>query len=164
MPAANLMSYAFYTRRARHCEAPASLTKGVIAESNYIRDENASMYFIRCLEAAYALPGVVRRLSRSSSSYATLVISNLGDPWRGSTLRGSQGLIEAGQLRLQSVRAFSPIRSGTNAAIVVGAYGECGALGLSYNASCWDAGAAEAFLNLYLRQLAISAETNLNSI
>lgn len=162
LPAANLMSYAFYTRRAWHCGHVESLTESVVAESNFIRDENASMYFIRCLETAGALPGVVQRLSSGSSCYATLVISNLGEPWRGSNLRRPDGLIEIGLLRLQSVRAFSPIRSGTNAAIVVCTYGGQATVGLSYNQTCWDHAAAEEFLNTYLRQLAISAGTNLN--
>ncbi len=163
LPAANVMAYAFYTRRASHCEDVDALTEGVIAESNYIRNENASMYFIRCLEVAHAMPGAIPRLSNASHCYATMVLSNLGDAWRFAQLRRRDGMVEAGELRLLSVRPYSPIRSGTHAAIVVCQYGQQATLGLSFNASRWDQDAGRGFLRLYQRQLEISAGSNLNS-
>lgn len=148
LPAANVMAYSFYTRRAADCRDPQALLAGVIGESAFIRDQNASMYFVRCLQVASRLPGGVRLMSSAEGCYATLLLSNAGASWRmpPAPLTRAGGRVVAGNLTVLDVRGYSPLRPGTRAGIVLTTYDQQLGLGLRFDPRHWNQSAAEAFL------------------
>jgi hypothetical protein len=159
IPAANVMSYSFLTRRMRDCDSPDELLRGVQMETEFIRDRNASLYFIRSLDVARRIPGGIRSVAQSRGCFATLLVSNLGDPTRRFTasFERREGKLTIGDLRLEWISADPPLRPLTRAGIVVCTYPDQLSIGLRYDAHDLSPDDGHGFMNGFVRQLEYSA-------
>ncbi|MEQ8835394.1 MAG: hypothetical protein RID07_01165, partial [Lacipirellulaceae bacterium] len=103
LPAANVLGYAFLTRDIADCEHSDELLQNVQAEMAFIRETNASLYFLRCLNVAARVPGGMAGIGRSRGCFSTSLLSNLGDPskYLSRELPRDRGRIKAGDLVLE---------------------------------------------------------------
>ena len=124
MPAANIMSYSFLTRRMDQCEAADELLESVQLETRVIRKYRLSLYFIGVLAFANRLKWLMSLSLRSKQCFATAVLTNLGDPTRRFLARfpRTDGLIHVGNLILKDITGIPPIRPMTRAAFSITTY------------------------------------------
>ncbi len=127
MPAANKMSYAFLTRRARDLKDPKVLLEGIRLETKAIKEWSLGLYFIAGLSVVQMVPGLCRRLARGKRCFATTVLSNLGDFGRhlGTAFPKDQGRVVAGNIRLDGCWIVPPVRPMTRAAMLALTYANC---------------------------------------
>ncbi len=126
MPAANLVSLSFLTRRAEECRRPRRLLAGIHSETSSIKRIRRGLYFIRVIEATLALCGKIPRLLVGRRCRATVVFSNMGDigHWFSKTFPCRGGRIVVGNLMLEGITAAPPIRPNTTAAVLVYSYAQ----------------------------------------
>jgi hypothetical protein len=119
-PAANIMSFAFLTRRSDRCQDSRALHKSVHTETEAIRRGRLSAYFLGSLATALSA-GVLDKLLASRICFSTVVLSNFGVPARRFVTefpRASDGLI-VGNTVFCGLTGVPPTRPGTRAAFAV---------------------------------------------
>ncbi len=124
MPAANVLTFSFVTRRAVDCQNTSALCAGLTAEMALIQRERLGTAFLHAMAGLRLVPGALSLITRSTSCQATAVLSNVGDPTRRfqARLPREQGRLMVGDLRLESITAAPPLRRGTRAAFLISAY------------------------------------------
>ncbi|HEX4142350.1 MAG TPA: hypothetical protein VHY91_02275 [Pirellulales bacterium] len=119
-PAANIMSFAFLTRRSDDCQDSRVLLPSIHAETEAIRRGRLSAYFLGSLATALAA-GVLDKLLASRFCFSSVVLSNFGVPTRrfiAEFPRTADGLI-VGNTVFCGVTGVPPTRPGTRAAFAV---------------------------------------------
>jgi len=154
-PAANILGYAFLTRTIEECRDSPELLSSVQGEMAFIRDTNASLYFLRCLRVASLLPGGIAGIGRSHGCFATSMLSNIGDPTRyfSPALPRSAGKLISGGLQLEGLIAFPPLRSGTHFGAVLTTYAGRISIGLHYDPRYFNEPDAADFGNRFLTMI-----------
>ena len=155
LPAANVLGYAFLTRDIADCKHSEELLENVQAEMAFIRETNASLYFLRCLDVAARVPGGIAGIGRSRGCFSTSLLSNIGDPAKYLTrsLPRQKGKIAVGELVLEDMVAYPPLRAETRAGVVLNTYGNRLSLGLACDARYFSASSAEEFGQRFLAML-----------
>jgi hypothetical protein len=158
MPAANRMSYSFLSRSLADLKDEDALLAGIRGETEYIRTENASMYFIRSLQVAERIPGGMSSVANANQCQSTALLSNLGDPTLLFVIPFNRiaGKIAVGNLVLERLRPRSPLRPLTHLGIVVSTYANQLLIGTAFDQQLSQSQVA-AFLDMYrnrLRQIA----------
>lgn len=155
VPAANIMSYSFLDRRETDIVDSTKLLQGVKDETTFIRTENASLYFIRSLNIANWIPFGIGQVSQANRCFATLVISNLGDPTRffEYPFERCSGKLKTGKLVLDAIRATPPLRPLTRLGIVVTEYANELRLGTQFDSSVIATSQSAKFLDLLRSEL-----------
>jgi len=135
-PVANLVGYGFLARSAGEIEAKQSLIKGIGRDMAFIRDNDASLIFMRGLAVASWVPGLVPALLRSQACFATAVASNLGGLGRGmpARLRRPDGKLVFGGAVVDDITGFTPVRPGTALGILASQYAGTLTLGINVDA------------------------------
>ena len=135
MPAANRMSYSFLSRSESDLASTDDLLDGIRGETEYIRSQNASLYFIRSLQVAHRIPGGMRRVVDAGQCLSTALLSNLGDPTLmfGVPFSRQAGKISVGNLILERIRARPPLRPLTHIGLVVNTYANQLSIGIAYD-------------------------------
>jgi hypothetical protein len=125
MPAANRMGYAFLTRSCSEVKDVDALLPSLHREMAKIRQEALPERFLSKIGILNAIPGALSWVLGQPQSYATAVLSNVGDPSRRfqARFRRDQGKIVAGNLQLVGFSAMTPIRRQTRASLFVNSYG-----------------------------------------
>ena len=154
-PAANIMSYAFLTRRAPQLEDQAKLLGGIRQETESIRDTNAALCFLGVLGLASRVPGAMKFVSDLRACFATAVLSMLGDPTRGFFARFPRcdGRLVVGNLVLDGIAAWPPVRPHTAAGLVVSTYADRLTIALKRDRQTLSGADATKFLDLYKARL-----------
>jgi hypothetical protein len=119
-PAANIMSFAFLTRRSDCCDDVEALRKNVHAETEAIRRYRLSAYFLGSLAMALAA-GVLDKFLASRLCFSSAVLSNFGVPTRRFVAefpRTDEGIV-VGNTVLCGLTGVPPTRPGTRAAFAV---------------------------------------------
>lgn len=155
LPATNVLGYAFLTRDIADCVHSADLLENVQVEMAFIRETNASLYFLRCLDVAARIPGGITGIGRSRGCFSTSLLSNLGDPSKYLTraLPRQSGKIAVGELVLERIVAYPPLRAETRAGIVLNIYGNRLTLGLVCDACYLSESSAQEFAQRFLQML-----------
>ena len=158
-PAANIMSYAFVARKLGDCDRSGKLLSGIRAQTDYIRTHDASLFFIRGLHLANLMPWTWRELPSSNRCFATAVLSNIADPTRlfTASFPRRNGRLVAGNLALESIVAWSPLRPMTHTGIVVSTYANRLSLGLNCPAHVLSRDDASRLLDSYVAHLQTTA-------
>jgi hypothetical protein len=157
-PTANIMSFAFLTRRANCCESAAALMPALHAEAEAIRRDRLSVFFLGSLAAALSA-GVLDKLLASKICFSTVVLSNLGLPSRRFVAQfpqTSQGLI-VGNTIFRSLTAVPPLRPGTRAAFAIISSADDLTLTLKCDPQYFEPIDAARLLDEYVNQLAATA-------
>ncbi len=114
------MSFAFLTRRFGDCESTSALLPGLRAETEVIRRDRLSVFFLGSLAAALAA-GMLDKLLASKICFSTAVVSNFGLPTRRFVAQfpqTAQGLT-VGNTVFRGLLGVPPLRPGTRAAFAV---------------------------------------------
>ncbi|MBN2295467.1 MAG: hypothetical protein JXM70_23760 [Pirellulales bacterium] len=126
MPAANMVSMCFLTRKTGECEYSEQLMRGIHRETFTIKRIRRGLYFIRVIEAGLALCGKMPDSLVGRRCRATAVLSNLGDIGHrlADTFPCRRGRIVAGNLMLEGIMLAPPIRPNTTTALAVCSYAD----------------------------------------
>ena len=158
-PSANIMSFAFLTRRSDRCQDSRALIKSVHTETEAIRRGRLSAYFLGSLAIALSA-GVLDKLLASRFCFSTVVLSNFGVPSRRFVARFPQtdeGLV-VGNTVFLGLTGVPPTRPGTRAAFAVAS----GAHDLTISLKCdprhFGPIDAAGLLGEYVNQVAATAK------
>lgn len=113
MSAANVVSTVYLDRQPQDCLDPSALLQGIRDEMQLIKDKELGLIFVLSLAAAGTIPGGIGRLSRGQDCLATAVFTNLMRPIDHWALPRSQGLLTAGNLTIESLDIYAPLRRRT---------------------------------------------------
>ena len=155
MPSANVMAFAFVTRRADRCDNPESLLQSIHEETEAVRRGQLSRYFIGGL-AAVQSAGALDWLLRRPICFSTAVLTNLGDPTRRFVARfprSAAGLV-VGNLVFRGLAGGPPLRPLTRAAFSIFNSAKTLSVSLKSDPHNFSPGDMRRLLDRYLEQLA----------
>lgn len=153
IPGANVVSMCFLDRAPAELEDARRLLGGIVRETSYLKDHYMGYALILVTKLAGRIKGGVRwlltpRLLWRCSS--TAVLSNLGDPLRGSRLeRNARGEIVAGGLTLTQLELLPPVRPGTALAVGVVTYAGKTSMTFHFDATRLTSPDAEALVGSF---------------
>jgi hypothetical protein len=121
MPAANMTSYNFVTRRMADCRDHLRLVKSIRDETARIKHEQRGKLFIDSIMLCNYVPGLLPWLCNANRCFATVTVSNMGDPTRRflATFPRSNGKLVCGNIVLERMLGVSPMRPKTRASISI---------------------------------------------
>ncbi len=155
MPAANMIGYAFLTHQAAECDDPPVLLSSLTHEMKAVTRWGLGAFFVRAIDCADRIPGLLWACSRMSRRFSTLVFSNGGEIVRRSRARfpTENGRVVAGNLVLRNVYGAPPVRPGTRLAIGVIEYDQQMTFVARYDRKHFTGASAVDFLNMFGEQL-----------
>lgn len=158
MPAANLLGFAFVTRRADQCRAPRELLASISEETEAVRRGQLSRYFIGGL-AAVQSAGLLRRVLDSSLCFSTVILTNLGDPTRRFVARfpRDDGGLVVGNLLFDRIEGVPPLRPRTRAAFSLFNSARTLAISLKCDPHLFAPADTQKLMDQFLAQLADTA-------
>lgn len=128
MPAANVLSFAFVTRKPKQMRDRTALLRSIQRQTTAIKRWRIGLYFVGGLEIACKSRGIVDWFLRRQWSFATAVFSNVGPVFSQWPHAQDDGRAQCGGLRLEGISGTAPLRRGTRLAVVALTY--AGRLGL----------------------------------
>jgi hypothetical protein len=163
LPAANVLSFMFLTRRARDCDADREddLLKSIHSESDLIVHGDSRVMFTYIIRQMLKVPGLVRALLRVPICQATAILSNVGDVRRSFRARFplKQGRCVAGSVRLEALLGASPIRPKTRIAVALGTYAGLLFVNMQCDRRYFAPHEAERLADLFAERIRRRAET-----
>jgi len=124
LPAANVLSFLFMTRRARDCDREDELLSFIHRETESVIQGEDRLIFTFAVRLLLKIPGLLAGLLRVPACQATAILANVGDIRRQFRARFplKQGRCIAGNVRLKALRGVAPIRHKTRVAVSLGTY------------------------------------------
>jgi hypothetical protein len=122
IPASNKLGFAFVTANKRALQDRVGLLKAVHQQTDEIKKLKLALYFLGGLSAASNFRGVVSWLLHSNKTFATIVLSNVGQLFTQSPLPRDRGRLVCGGAVLERVTGVPPTRPNTRAAIAINQY------------------------------------------
>jgi hypothetical protein len=119
MPASNSLGFTFLTRRARDCDDETRLFDGIRRETEAIKRRRLGLYFLGGLAVGARLGGLMPWILRRDRSFATAVLSNLGNVFSHTPLPRQDRRLVCGRAVLDHVRGVPPVRHLTRASLAV---------------------------------------------
>jgi len=163
LPAANVLGYAFLTRRESECDLSQSFLLGLASDMRAVSKWGLGAMFLGAVRAIDRIPGGLFAVTRLSRSFSTVVLSNVGDPtrrFRAVFPRDERQRLIAGDLALESITTAPPVRPGTRVAIAVTTYRDRIAFGAQYEHSHLTVEQARRFLDLYVSRVEESSQNS----
>ena len=159
-PAANIMSFAFLTRRARACERPEALLASIRDETVRIKRDKLSLYFLLTI-GGVMLAGALPRVVKRKTCFSTAVLSNFSYPTRRFATRFPRAgeHVVAGNLTLESIAVVPPLRPRTHAAFGVISTADSLSITCKWDSHVLARGDAQRLLHDYHAQLQATAAT-----
>ena len=108
MPAANVLSFTFLSRKAADCRDGDRLLASIREETTVIKQQRLGLYFVGGMALARRAPRLAAWLMRRNRSFATVVLSNLGRVSGRTGLPRQQGRLVCGNLLLEAVAGSRP--------------------------------------------------------
>lgn len=125
IPAANILSYVFLTKKKAACRRSRELLTEIHNEMQIIKDWQVGFMFLDALRFFNALPGGLRFMTGGKKCLASLVFSNIGtvekffdDDFAHTGDEVGRGILQCGNLRLDRADAYAPCRRRTNLSVV----------------------------------------------
>jgi hypothetical protein len=122
MPAANVFSFAFLTRRVRDCENRESLLASIRDEMAMIKRNRLGLYFEAGLRMFSAWPPLLAWSLKRKWTFATAIFSNLGTGLDNVPLPLRGGRRACGDLVFEGGSGAAPLRPGTRVSFAVHTY------------------------------------------
>ncbi len=164
MPAANLLSFMFLTRRARDCDGAREekLLKFIHGESEFVVQGDSRLMFTYGVRLLLNFPGLLRGLLRVPICQATAILSNVGDVRRAFRARFplKQGRCVAGNVRLEALLGASPIRHKTRIAVALGTYAGALFVNMQCDRRFFTPDEAEQLADLFAEQIRRRAQSD----
>ncbi len=160
-PAANILSFAFLTRRRAACDRPDALLASIRDETARIKRDKLSLYFLLTV-GGVLLAGALPRILKSKTCFSTAVLSNFSYPVRRFATRfPRQGEhLMAGNLLLESIAVVPPPRPLTHATFGVVSTSDSLSITCKWDPHVLSRADAQRLLSDYIAQLQISAASS----
>lgn len=117
LSAANIVAMINLDRRPRRWHNHRRMLRVLHGEMAAVKWARLGLTFIRAIQVTHYVLGNLQLLLSADKCQATCVLSNLGDPWRGSSLAGPDGRVVAGDVTIKQIEMLPPIRPLTSVAI-----------------------------------------------
>ena len=155
MPAANMTSYTFITRRSQACEDFDHLLRSVRDETARIKHGRLGTTFIDAITLAERAPQVLKYLLARDRCISSVILSNIGEPSRRFTARlpRSKGKVICGNLVLEGISGVPPMRKRSHATWAVFTYAREMTISLRCDPYRFTAEQTEALLDIYMQRL-----------
>ncbi len=159
MPAANLTSYTFLSRKAGRWGSPDELLATIQAETARIKSHRLGTKFMSAVNWLSRRSNLLPYVASRNICLATAVLSNAGDPSRRFTAKFHRdaGRIVCGNLTLESITGVPPLRPKTHATFSISQYTRRLTVSLRCDPSCFAMKDTAALLELYIERLRRSA-------
>ncbi|MCA9034282.1 MAG: hypothetical protein KDA91_04075 [Planctomycetaceae bacterium] len=159
MPAANLVSYAFVTRRASECRDPNQLIASIHEQTGDLLFMREGIVALKCLRFFRSVPLGMKMFLELKSCFCTVVLANVGTIRRRFEGRfpTEDGLWKAGNVRITSINGAAPVRRNTHVAVSIGDYGGMLRINLRADNHVMTPEQASQFLSEYVGRLTVVA-------
>jgi hypothetical protein len=156
MPAANVFSFAFLTRRGGDCQRRGDFLQSVHAEMNLIKSQKRGLYYEAGMRLLCFWPSLLRRSLARQWPFATAIFTNLGSGFEHVPLPWHEGRRVAGDLVLEAGYGAGPIRPDTRVSVAVHTYAGRMSIALRCDSRVFGLPQQHAILQAYLDQLQIT--------
>jgi NRPS condensation-like uncharacterized protein len=155
MPAANVVSYMFLTRRAGDCQKPDELLADIHRQTSTIVNQQQGRFLAIGLKYVLKIPGMLWGLLRMNRCYTSVILTNVGDIRRQFTARFplKQARCVAGNVTLDVLTGAVPVRPNTRLSTSVGTYGGNLYINMHCDPHSFTQQQAEELADLYLTRL-----------
>lgn len=137
LPACHRSSMVALDRRTSQCQDRQGLLNSIRFQMQVIRGNELGYTFLHMLNLFRWLPRGLGRFADPERIGSTVVVTNLGEPFRRSKLpRNERDQLIVGDQVLESVDLVAPLRPNTQAAIAIGRYARKTFLSLTYDQRC----------------------------
>ena len=165
MSAANLVSMVFLDRTGKQIADSLDLLRSIHEEMDSIRRRQLGLIFILALWIVRSLPGGLAKWVNRNCCETTCVLSNLGRAMADSPLpRSSEMKIVAGNVVLDGIDFFTPIRDGTSVAMALIYYAGGLQLCMQYDSRHITNVQADDLMATYLRRIRTSLDRASRSV
>jgi len=155
MPAANRMSYAFLTRRAREVEDTKGLLEYVRNETELVRKYGLGHFFLGNIVLVQSVPGMLNWLLSGERCFATTILSNFGNVTRqmGYDFPVEEGRLVIGNVRLERWQVAAPVRHLTRTSFAALTYAGRLTICLRCDPRYYSSGSARELLACYVERI-----------
>ena len=124
VPAANMVSLAFVTRKSAECDDAMSLLQSIRKQTSEALHSQEGFVFLKCVRFLRRVPGLLSLLLRTKSCFGSIILAYVGDVRRlfSGRLPQRHGKWVAGNVMIERIDGVAPIRPNTRAAMSIGTY------------------------------------------
>ena len=156
MPAANVFSFAFLSRRAETVSAAQALLQSIHAEMDAIKRNKRGLYYEAGMRLFCIWPWLLRLSLKRKWPFATAIFTNLGAGFEHVPLPWRDGRRTAGELVLEAGYGAGPIRPDTRVSIAVHTYADRMSIAVRCDGLSLRLHEQHALLQAYLDHLKIT--------
>ena len=153
MPAANVFSFAFLSRRLRDCENRVTLLATIRDEMATVKRQKRGVYFEAALRLFCLWPALLRWSLKRPWPFATAIFSNLGTGLDNIPLPECEGRRLCGDLVFHGGSGAAPIRPDTRVSVAIHTYAGRLAICVRSDPRQFTAEQQRALLESYVAQL-----------
>lgn len=155
MPAANVVSYEFVTRRQHECDDIDSLLKSIHQKTSDAVNNREGIVCLKIFKVLRKFPRGMKMFLGLKSCLSTAVIANIGDVRRRFSGRFplNDGKWIAGNVLVERITGVAPVRPNTRAALSIGEYAGELSISLRTDATVINFADTHRFLNEYVEDL-----------
>lgn len=155
MPAANIVSYMFLTRRSDACQKPDELLTDIHRQTSTIVNQQQGRFLAIGLKYVLKIPGLLWCLLRMNRCFTSVILTNVGDIRRQFSARFplKQGRCVAGNVTLEVLTGAVPVRPNTRLSTSVGTYGGNLYINMHCDPHSFTKEQAEQLADLYVGRL-----------
>lgn len=156
IPATNVMSCSYCNRHVDDCDDPEQLLHSVHEEQVFVKESRFPATLVFWLRLIRKVPGLLRWMTVHGSSFATVVLTNVGDPWRVARAdwpSTSDGCAIFGNLVLTEVNSAAAMPAQTRAAFTVWQAGERLRIAVRCDGRMYSRDDAQSLLDLFVRRV-----------
>jgi hypothetical protein len=161
VPATNVMAAWYCNRDVADLEDPEVLLQSIHDEGVFVRRSGLPALPLIVLGLLRWIPGHLQLLSRSPSNFSTVVLSNMGDPWRvacGDFPTTPAGEPIFGNIVLREAVSSAPLPAGNRAAFTVWHADDRMRIAVRCDRQFFSREDAESLLDMFTRRIAAVVE------
>ena len=155
MPVANVVSYAFVTRRQQECDDMDALLKSIHRQTGEVVFNREGIVCLKIFQVLRKLPRGMKMFLGLKSCLSTAVLANIGDVRRRFSGRFplNNGKWVAGNVIVERITGVAPVRPNTRAAVSIGEYAGELSISLRTDASAINVADSQRFLQEFVDAL-----------
>lgn len=155
MPATNLVSYMFLTRRTSDLTNPDKMLSDIHRQTSSIVNDRLGRFFVNGLRHVLRIPCLLNGLLKLNGCFASAIMSNVGDTRRQFTAQFplKQGRCVAGNLVLMAIKGSAPVRPNTRISTTTGLYAGNLYIHVNFDRTRFTKEQAEQFADRFVERL-----------
>ena len=154
-PACNIVGYSFVRRKTSDLRDTRLLASGIREETARIKHDRLGERFVDMISVGARVRGLLPFISSLPRTWATATLTNVGDPSRRflAKFKRKGGCIVAGNLTLERIGGFPPMRPKTRAGVSIVSYRKELTIGLRCDPHLYTLDDTQTMLDLYVERL-----------